>query len=113
MDPPPLRLCRDCLRKGSDDSDRCPHCGSPRTISLEAAGGTRYGASQTELDLPTQLSATFTAGFVPVGIYSVVVTNADGLAATLPGAFTMDEGGAFDFHANLVVPSTLGLTSMS
>src|ERR1700722_14270431 len=39
MDPPPLRLCRDCLRKGPDDSDRCPHCGSPRTISLEAAAG--------------------------------------------------------------------------
>jgi DNA polymerase IV len=39
MDSPPLRLCRDCLRKGSDDSDRCLHCGSPRTISLEAAGG--------------------------------------------------------------------------
>jgi DNA polymerase-4 len=38
MDPPRLRLCRDCLRKGSTDSARCAHCGSPRTIGLEDAG---------------------------------------------------------------------------
>src|ERR1700730_3880157 len=39
MDPPRVRLCRDCLRKESQGSARCAHCGSPRTISLEAAGG--------------------------------------------------------------------------
>ena len=39
MDPPRLRLCRDCLRKDSGDSARCPHCGSPRTIDLAAAAG--------------------------------------------------------------------------
>jgi DNA polymerase-4 len=39
MDPPPLRLCRDCLKKDSHGSARCPHCGSPRTIELEAAAG--------------------------------------------------------------------------
>jgi DNA polymerase IV len=38
MDPPRLRLCRDCLRKDSNDSARCAHCGSPRTISLEDMG---------------------------------------------------------------------------
>ena len=37
MDPPRLRLCRDCLRKDPQGSARCAHCGSPRTISLEAA----------------------------------------------------------------------------
>ncbi|MGH6799649.1 MAG: DNA polymerase IV [Roseiarcus sp.] len=37
MDPP--RLCRDCLRKDPQRSARCPHCGSPRTINLEAAAG--------------------------------------------------------------------------
>jgi DNA polymerase IV len=37
MDPPPLRLCRDCLQKDSHVSARCPHCGSPRTIELKAA----------------------------------------------------------------------------
>jgi len=39
MDPPQLRLCRDCLGKDSTDSSRCAHCGSPRTIDLEAAAG--------------------------------------------------------------------------
>ena len=39
MDPPRLRLCRDCLRKDSLDSVRCAHCGSPRTISLEDTAG--------------------------------------------------------------------------
>ena len=39
MDPPRLRLCRDCLRKESQGSARCAHCGSPRTISLEDAAG--------------------------------------------------------------------------
>ena len=38
MDPPPLRLCRDCLRKGPRPSARCAHCGSPRTILLEDTG---------------------------------------------------------------------------
>ena len=37
MDPPRLRLCRDCLRKDSNDLARCAHCGSPRTISLDDA----------------------------------------------------------------------------
>jgi DNA polymerase IV len=39
MDEPRLRLCRDCLKKGSFDSARCAHCGSPRTINLEDAAG--------------------------------------------------------------------------
>ena len=39
MDPPRLRLCRDCLRKGSQNSARCAHCGSPRGVNLEDAAG--------------------------------------------------------------------------
>jgi DNA polymerase IV len=39
MEPPRLRLCRDCLRKDASDSARCPHCGSPRAIHLEDAAG--------------------------------------------------------------------------
>src|SRR5580692_6155809 len=39
MDPPRLRLCRDCLRKDPQGSARCAHCGSPRTICLEDAAG--------------------------------------------------------------------------
>jgi DNA polymerase IV len=39
MEPPPLRLCRDCLTKDAQPSARCAHCGSPRTISLEDTAG--------------------------------------------------------------------------
>ena len=39
MDPPRLRLCRDCLSRDSGGAARCPHCGSPRTIDLDAAAG--------------------------------------------------------------------------
>jgi RHS repeat-associated protein len=77
-------------------------------VSLVAAGGTVYQGNQTLLDLPTQLSATFTAGSVPPGIYSVVVMQADGTSATLPNAFTMVPGGRSHFQSNLVMPSTLG-----
>ena len=38
MDPSRLRLCRDCLRKDSNNSTRCAHCGSPRTIGLDDMG---------------------------------------------------------------------------
>ncbi len=39
MDSRALRLCCDCTRRFSRDSTRCAHCGSPRTVSLEAAAG--------------------------------------------------------------------------
>jgi RHS repeat-associated protein len=78
------------------------------TVSLVAGNGTTYRGNQVQLDFPTQVSATFTAGTVPAGVYSVRVASADGATATLSNAFTMDQGGAFHFQANLVVPSTLG-----
>jgi hypothetical protein len=81
---------------------------STTAVSLVASNGTTYQAHQVQLDLPTQLTATFTDGTVPAGVYSVVVTRSDGASATLPNAFTMDQGGAPNFHANLVTPSTLG-----
>jgi RHS repeat-associated protein len=80
---------------------------STTTVSLVAADGTTYPANQVQLDLPTQLTATFTAGSVPPGVYSVVVTNAQGASATISNAFTMDQGGAPSFHANLVPPFRL------
>ncbi len=32
-------LCRDCLVRRSDESMRCPSCGSPRAVDLKAAAG--------------------------------------------------------------------------
>ena len=39
MDSRALRLCCDCTRRFSRNSARCAYCGSPRTVSLEAAAG--------------------------------------------------------------------------
>jgi DNA polymerase IV len=39
MEAQTLRVCRDCLRRCPRDSARCAHCGSPRTVDLEAAEG--------------------------------------------------------------------------
>src|SRR5271166_713303 len=38
-EPPRHRLCRDCLGRHSDEAARCPSCGSPRSVDLEASAG--------------------------------------------------------------------------
>ncbi len=78
------------------------------TVSLNAADGTVYPAGRVQLDLPTQLTATFAAGSVPAGVYSVLVARSDGASATLAGAFTVEQAGQADFHINLVTPGELG-----
>src|SRR5262249_17231871 len=42
---------------------------STTSVKLKAANGTEYPASQVQLDLPTQLSATFPSGALPPGTY--------------------------------------------
>jgi RHS repeat-associated protein len=86
---------------------------STTNVSLVAAGGATYAASQVQLDLPTQLSATFAAGAVPAGTYSVVVTRGDGTSASLTNAFTMHAGGKPNVHFNLVTGSSLGYHTAS
>ncbi len=81
---------------------------SSTTVSLKSAGGTVFKAKQTQLDLPTELTATFSAGAVPAGVYSVIVSRADGANASLAGAFTVVQGGQANFQVNLITPSVLG-----
>jgi RHS repeat-associated protein len=80
---------------------------STATVSLVSSGNTVYPASKVSLDLPTQLTATFAAGTVPAGVYSVKVTEG-GNSATLANAFTVVAGGQAVFNTKLVVPSSLG-----
>jgi RHS repeat-associated protein len=77
-------------------------------VSLVAGNGTTYRASTVQLDLPTQLTATFLAGVVPAGVYTVSVTRGDGARGSLANAFTMKQGGRAQFNVNLVTPSLLG-----
>ena len=83
---------------------------STTTAALMTSGGKAYQANRVQLELPTHMSATFSAGSVPAGVYWVVVTRGDGTSSTLKNAFTMDDGGLFHFHANLVVPELTGLS---
>ena len=77
------------------------------TVTLKSTSGTVYKSSQVELDLPTQLTATFNAGAVPPGQYAVLV-RADGANASLAGAFTVVPGGKAQLQTNLIGPSFLG-----
>jgi RHS repeat-associated protein len=77
-------------------------------VSLVASDGTKYAATTTTFDLPTQVTARFDAGTVPAGVYSVKVTLASGAVATLPGVFAMVQDGEANLVTNLIVPNPLG-----
>jgi hypothetical protein len=77
-------------------------------VSLVSSGGTVYAAHSASVDLPTQITASFSAGTVPAGVYSVKVTLGNGGSATLASAFTMVQGGKAFLQTNLVVPSVMG-----
>ncbi|MBI1915416.1 MAG: hypothetical protein HYS12_11870 [Planctomycetes bacterium] len=78
------------------------------TVEFVAAGGTAYPASTTSVDSFTRLTATFAAGAVPPGVYTVRVSRPGGDTAELPAAFRVTAGGAADLRTNLVVPSNVG-----
>jgi RHS repeat-associated protein len=82
---------------------------STTQVKLIAADGkTTYAAASVQFNLPTQLTATFTANSVPAGTYSVEVVNGDGSSGTLPGAFTMIQGGQPHLVTNIIVPNPIG-----
>src|SRR5262249_38863307 len=78
------------------------------TVSLVAGTGTTYTAATVSVDLPTQLTATFRAGAVPAGTYSVRVARSDGSLSTLGNAFRVVAGGQAVLKTNVVVPRLVG-----
>ncbi|MCY2990994.1 MAG: malectin domain-containing carbohydrate-binding protein [Planctomycetota bacterium] len=81
---------------------------STTTVSLVAADNSAYQANHIDLDSFTGMTATFTAGTVPPGLYSVRVARSDGTSSELTGAFQIVAGGTSHLTTNLVVPSALG-----
>jgi len=77
-------------------------------VELVGAGGTAYQAGAVEVDSFTQLTATFLAGSVPAGTYSIRAKPPLGNPAELPNAFQMIDGGRPELVTNLVVPAQLG-----
>ena len=81
---------------------------SSTTVELVAGNGTTYADTARWVSHTTQISAMFSANAVPAGIYSVKVLNADGSSGTLPGAFTMIQGGQANLVTNLILPNPMG-----
>lgn len=79
---------------------------STATVAL-VSNGTSFSASSVQVDLPTQITAGFTAGALPAGVYSVKVTQAGG-SSILLDAFKVVQGGKPQLEVNLVVPSSMG-----
>lgn len=81
--------------------------GSRVTLVSDPAGMT-IPASSASLDLPTQITATFNAGTLPAGTYSVVVTQADNTSDTLTDALTVAAGGQATLTTSIVLPNPIG-----
>jgi len=77
-------------------------------VSLVASDGTTYDASAVAVDLPTQITATFRAGAVPPGLYSVRAQQPGGDMSVLPNAFRVVAGGQPHLNTDIVVPSFIG-----
>ncbi len=76
-------------------------------VSLVSSGGTKYAASSSVVDLPTQMTATFAAGSVPAGTYAVQVAE-NGTTTQLAAAFTMVASGTGTLTTNLEIPNPIG-----
>lgn len=77
-------------------------------ITLVAGGGGSYTATSSVCDSPTQISATFNAGTVPAGIYSVKVTQPDSTSAQLSSAVDITSGGQAVLTTKVEVPNPIG-----
>ncbi len=82
-------------------------------VELVETGGMRYLSGLIEVDSFTKLNATFSAGSVPAGIYSVVVSLPDGASDQLINAFEVTQGIGAKLETNLIVPSRVGYHNVS
>ncbi|MDB5388504.1 MAG: repeat protein, partial [Planctomycetaceae bacterium] len=78
-------------------------------VSLISSNNVVFNANSVRLDQPTQVTATFNAGAVPAGTYSVRVTKTDGGTSTLTNAFTVTAGGMAHLETKVIVPNPIGL----
>ena len=78
-------------------------------VSLVSANGTVYDAVSSTTDLPTQITATFTAGTVPAGTYTIRVTQQDGFTSELPSSITISATGQGVLTTHIDIPDPIGL----
>jgi RHS repeat-associated protein len=83
--------------------------GFDRTTRVALVGDVMtYPADVISVDLPTQITATFRAGTVPAGIYTVRAEIPGGDMSVLANAFRMTASGQPRLVTNLTIPSVLG-----
>ena len=73
-------------------------------VELLDSGGATYPADAVSIDTPTHLTATFAAGSVPPGTYTVRARRPTGGEAVLANAFRVVAGGHPQLETKLVVP---------
>ena len=77
-------------------------------VQLVGADGTSYDADSTGHLSDTQLTATFSGGEVPSGVYTVVVTTGNGDSAGLPGGLTIGGAAQEELKTRVILPSFVG-----
>jgi RHS repeat-associated protein len=81
---------------------------SGTTVVLIASNNTVYAASSVEVDSYEQIKATFAAGTVPAGLYSVQASSSDAGSAVITNALTIAAAGQPKLVTDLVVPGVVG-----
>jgi RHS repeat-associated protein len=81
---------------------------SSAVVSLVATNNTVYPATSSTTDLPTQVTATFAAGSVPAGTYTIQLAEG-GTTTQLLNAFTMVASGQGVLTTNIEIPNPIGI----
>jgi RHS repeat-associated protein len=79
------------------------------TVELLATNGTSYPAHSVDVASPTSLTATFLAGTVPLGVYSVRIARSDGGSSELSNTFTVVQSGEAHLVTHLITPSVVAV----
>jgi RHS repeat-associated protein len=78
------------------------------TVSLIPVTGSAYTATSTQIDSYARITATFGAGSVPAGTYTIRVRHPDGTTAERAAALTLVAGGEARIQTSVIAPATLG-----
>ncbi|HZL37246.1 MAG TPA: FG-GAP-like repeat-containing protein, partial [Tepidisphaeraceae bacterium] len=77
-------------------------------VQLVGGDGSVFSPAQLTIASTSQINATFTAGSVPAGTYTIRVTSSSGTTASLANAFTMINGGQAILTTKVIAPSVIG-----
>jgi YD repeat-containing protein len=77
-------------------------------VHLIDSNGSVVATATSMVNSPTQITATFPAGTIPAGAYSIQVTQQDGASVQLPIPFVVAAHGQGVLSAHLDVPNAVG-----